>query len=61
MVLVWLAVWLVWGLVVGPEVVLVLVLETVILVTEISLQACRYHLRRGICDRGLAQKSIAPD
>ena len=30
-------------------VVLVLVLETVILVTEISLQACRYHLRRGIC------------
>jgi hypothetical protein len=39
---------LVWGLVAGPEivpVVLVLVLETVILVTEISLQACCYHLR----------------
>jgi len=59
MVLVLLAESLVWGLVAGPElvpVVLVLVLETVILVTEISLQACRYHLRRGICDRGLCSK-----
>jgi hypothetical protein len=38
---------LVRGLVAGRElvpVVPVLVLETVILVTEVSLQACRYHL-----------------
>jgi len=43
----------VWGLVAGAEtdpVVPVLVLETVIQLREVSLQACRCHLRRGICE-----------